>query len=204
MRKQVAFDRHTIDFIDSENVVNGTSVSKAEVKGELDTYLVKGPGGSTAIVERVRWGSGESDVRCKQIEPASNPGSAEERALKRLERGSLRLGIYRHSQGFLWHELRQARYKVDSANHWSNLFNATSDQIMEGAGQIQVLDVLRHLGAEKIGTKAALLGSSDSTRNRLCLVYKEKDVHIALAAFVITRILPLRNLISTECVRVAC
>lgn len=204
MRKQVVFDRHTIDFIDSEYVVNGSSVSKAEVKGNLDAYLVKGSGGFTAIVEHAMWDCGESDVRCKQIALASNPGSVEERLLKQLEHGSLRLGIYRHSRGFLWQEFRQARYKVDSANYWSNLFIATSDQIISGAGKIQVLNLLTHLGAEEIVTKTALLVSPDSTRNRLSVTYKEEDVHLPLAAFLVPRILPLCDLYSTDCVRVAC
>lgn len=163
----------------------------------------------SVLVEAVhiRWLNGEEDVRAISVIEGVQ-------ALNRLESG-LRLGIKRvsdsmpaaeraHEQHRLrtrqeclrsdlrWLELRQARINRQRPNKWSNLYQATLDDLREGAS-FDILEPLERAGCLALGTKAELLRAADPTRFRLCAIYHADSQWFPLAAYTVTRIAPLMN-----------
>jgi hypothetical protein len=186
------FGPYSVDFHEESIIEEGSTVSGESARGIVSEYHLCSNEKLQAIIHYVKWSNGESDIRCSEVQDLNTPDSIREKALKRLERGSLRLGIHGDSE-WDWIELRQARYKTDSHNHWSNLFNATEKQLNEGAG-IMVTGVLEDLGAFLVGTKRDILGVGDNTRGRLCACFDKDNFKVPLAAFVLTRISPLAML----------
>ena len=182
MAKKFAFKGYRVTYIDSHSGAEAVSVSKQQVSGRVCSYQLSGPAGLNAVLEHATWSNGEADVRCREVSLKGSEGCERERALKRLERGSLRLGIYPLSAMASWAELRQARFKPGTQNYWSNLFSATEKQLIEGAGGLNVGAILQELGAEEIGTKAGILETSDNTRQRLCVTFGSDNPQVPIAA----------------------
>ena len=112
--------------------------------------------------------------------------------LERLKRG-LRLMAKRRQPlqpGERVATLRQARPGVKDPN-WYTLHRATARQLDEGAG-LGVSRVLKGLGAA-VGTQEDLLGDQERMRRCFCVVFPEDDEFITVCAYVLTRVLPIRN-----------
>jgi hypothetical protein len=166
-------------------VSEGQTVSRVSATGSQRLFDVTGRGPIIKIkIAFTTWDNGEQDVRAIEVQGPQ--------AVRRLEKGALRLGIKvfdRHDANV---ELRQARVKVETQNFWSNLYSATPEQLDEGAG-FNAFSILRSAGAKKIGTKEDLLGCSDKTRGRLCAVFQKDNSMFPVVVFALTRVLPLRN-----------
>jgi len=130
------------------------------------------------------WQNGEKDIRALDVQGA--------KAIMRLQHGGLRLGIRQWSKNKTkaWVELRQARIKP-AQNMWSNLFNATWQELDAGA-KIDTHKILTEAGAIQLGTKADLLEVDDNTRARLCALFPPDNTLFPIVAFVVTRVLPLQ------------
>jgi len=163
----------------------------------------------SVLVEAVhiRWLNGEEDVRAISVIEGVQ-------ALNRLESG-LRLGIKRISDSMpaaesapeeyfrrtgqdclrsdlRWLELRQARINRQKPNKWSNLYQATMDDLREGAG-FDIMEALEQAGGLAVDTKEKLLHAADPTRFRLCAIYHTDSTWFPPAAYTVTRIAPLMN-----------
>lgn len=160
--------------------LEGETATGARSRGRAVVYRVTGPGGIGLDVSDVRWANGDRDVRVlgRHVSP---------QVFDRLRQG-LRLGVHRHRQ-LLFVELGQARLKDED---WSNIFQADSQELAEGAG-VDVRAVLLDLGAGRVDTREHGLSDRGHRRNWLCAVFGEADHLVPVAAYVLTRIAPLAH-----------
>ncbi|MEL6444437.1 MAG: hypothetical protein AAFR95_07930 [Bacteroidota bacterium] len=69
---------------------------------------------------------------------------------------------------------------------------ASEAQMNEGAG-LDVGQVLRGLGAYAYGRSEDLVGTTNQSRNQLCVVCDEDEPRVMVAAFLLSRALPILN-----------
>jgi hypothetical protein len=172
-------------FIDKGTTVGGKSCS-----GTQRVYKVLGGGISVRLAYTI-WENGERDVRAiSRVE-----GSM---ALRRLERGGLRLSVIEQKNGKgekqkrMYVVLRQARVKTWMDNKWSNLFKCTIEEMEKGA-KTDPVDILRRAGALEAGSKGKILGAKDKSKSYLCVSFDRDNTILPVAVFVLTRVLPLIN-----------
>ena len=158
----------------------GQTCSGKKCSAEAQIFNAEVPDGGILEITYLVWSNGERDVRILEARNTS-------RALRRLEHG-LRLGIHtiKHRD---WIELGQARMKSPA---WAGKFKATRSQLDEGA-KVPVVEVLEGYGADAIGTKEQLLGDSSKKRGYLCAVFKRSSYEVPVAAYMLTRVLPIIN-----------
>lgn len=191
-----------------ESVVDeGATLSKQASSGRGAIFEIKFNNSVLVKAGHFRWQNWEEDVRTVWVVEGSQ-------ALNRLESG-LRLGVQRISDSMpaveeaqethrlrtvqeclrsdlRWLELRQARINRQQPNKWSNLYQATMDELSEGAS-FGVLEPLNRAGCLTWGTKEELLDATDRTRFALCAIYHVGSSWFPLVAYTVTRIAPLMN-----------
>lgn len=133
----------------------------------------------------VVWQTGARDLRPWRVLSGKQP-------VESLSRGRLRLGISRLPDGTAWCELRVARVKAGS-DAWSTLVEASLADLRQITGSDPTQLFVANTGAVAIGTKAELLGRTDNTRNRICLIFPEKAALPPLVVFACTRLMPLED-----------
>lgn len=166
-----------------KDISNGQTATKNWSSGTYHIYEVDGVENCKLKVAYAHWDNGEVDIRVDEVLRGS-------RAVRRLETGGLRLGIFSAGPDRLSVELRQARVDISSPNLWSTLRNATWEQLDEGSG-LDAFGILSDAGAVELGTKEEVLNDRGKTRNRLCTVFRQDDEMFPILAFIITRVLPL-------------
>lgn len=77
-------------------------------------------------------------------------------------------------------------------DEWAGKYKASPSQLNEGAGA-GVVGILRKLGAAEIGTKEKILNDDSTKRFYLCAVYGKSSAPVPIAAYILTRVLPLIN-----------
>lgn len=135
---------------------------------------------ATFDVAYMRWRNGERDLRCLRAE---GPGWAH-----RLENRH-RLGIYRDNSGD-YVELMAVELVDDSG--WSTRFKASKGDLDEVFGD-DAFDLLYGAGAISINTRARLLGEEGTRASYLAAMFPPDHVPGPVAAFILTRILPLQT-----------
>ena len=171
-------------WIGARAVATGQTCGGKECSAKAHLYEVKIPQGGRLELGYMVWSNGERNVEAVNVVGVS-------KLLRRLEHG-LRLGIHpRGSQD--WIELGQARIKGDD---WAGKFKASPSQLNEGAG-VGVAGILKKLGATEIGTKGKILDDDSTRRFYLCAVFGKNSAQVPIAAYILTRILPLINRYTT-------
>jgi len=161
----------------------GRTVSGANTSGDHFLYEVMDGKGMAIEVVYVKWENGEEDVRATKVVGGS-------RALRRLEPSRLRMGIYEFNNEVWWVELSQAQIKREDPNRWSTRRLATLDQLNAGAG-IDLESKLAEVGSIDVGPKALVINDLGRRRNYYCAIFPAGNMTCPVAAFVLTRILPL-------------
>lgn len=164
--------------------IHGVTCGKKHSKGSACVYSVCGKDGWKLEVADVQWQTGERDVRTLQYS-AHTPSR-----LHRLAHG-LRLLVEPHSREHLWVALRQARLKPDVSVEWSNLYQATMEELSKGSG-LQVRAALEALGAE-VGLRGQLMADKGRDREHLCVLFPTTRQHLPIVCYTITRVLPVWN-----------
>lgn len=178
--------RSSFDLVGFTIVPGGTEVregktpSREESICRIDSYRVSSDQLGSVTLGYERWRTGEQSLRLMEADKASTP-------ISRLVRGC-RLEVRKHESESLA-ILRQARLKEDG---WSNLFAADLNDLDEGAG-ICVAEALLTLGAITVGTKAEVIGATDRQRNLLSVLFPSHLVEVPIAAYLLTRVLPILN-----------
>jgi len=170
----------TACWIGERAVAKGQTCSGEECSATVYLCEVKIPSGGRLELGYMVWSNGERNVEAVNAVGVS-------KLIRRLEHG-LRLGIHpRGSED--WIELGQARMKGED---WAGKFKASPAQLNEGAG-IGVTRILKNLGATEIGTKEKLLNDDSKRRFYLCAVFGRNSTQVPIAAYMLTRVLPLIN-----------
>jgi hypothetical protein len=138
--------------------------------------------GVKLTVADIAWFTGERDVRALE---AKGP-----KAIRRLDAGALRLGVYRTPEGLGWVELSVAQIRPGAADRRSSLRLATLGQLAE-ASKLEPDSLLRSAGVLEVGTKEVVLGHLDRRRNYLAALFPWDDQRVPVTSFVLTRVLPL-------------
>ncbi len=165
-------------------VPQGQTATKSYSSGEYQLFEIMGSGGLYLEIAYANWDNGDRDVRATVV--------SESGPLRRLEPNRLRLGIHNLSGNKSWVELSQARVQSNNPSQWSNSKMATYDQLNIGAG-LDVVNKLREVSAQEIGSKAIILGQTGTRKNYLCATFENENQWCPIIAFVLTRILPLLN-----------
>lgn len=145
----------------------------------VDPFRVTLPDGGVLVVDVVREPDGTGWVHTSST---SGVGPV----LERLEHG-LRMGISRDPSVGLWAELRQARLEPARGPHWSNLFQATIEELNEGAG-LDVAAVIAETCEGAVGERAAILGDTGPRRRYVSATFPDESAKGPLAAYLLTRV----------------
>jgi len=159
--------------------------STAVTSGKGHVYVVRAPA-LDADVLYVRWDNGEREVRFGDIRIAP-PAIINVRNGRRLCLVEKPDGG-RPGAGSRYVFLKQARIK--DAQYSSGLYPATLEALNEGAG-LDVTEMLIALGARQVATKGYVLGDRGKARSLYIAVFAAEDEAVPVAAFAMTRILPL-------------
>lgn len=168
---------------DSRRISAGKTVTKVASSGIARVFGVTNHTDVSLKVALVKWNTGQLDVRA--IGEIMGP-----MALRRLERGALRMSIMDPDKNVSWVELSQARLKTGSETKHSNLFKATTSELDQGSG-LDARSELLSAGALRFGTKEDVLNQDDNRRNYLCVTFVRDNVRVPIVAYIITRVLPL-------------
>lgn len=134
---------------------------------------------ATFDVAYMRWRNGERDIRCLR---GDGP-----RWAHRLENRH-RLGIYRSRRGDF---TELSATQLDDETGWSRRFKPSKDdldEIYDG----DAFELLRRSGAISINTRARLFGDDGQRASYLAALFPPDHVQGPVAAFILTRILPLQ------------
>ncbi|MFC1604404.1 hypothetical protein ACFL5F_05180 [Planctomycetota bacterium] len=152
------------------------------IMGEAHVYQATIRSGVNLEIGDVTWETGDREVQCLSCS-RSTPEK-----LRRLRRG-LRLVVKHVDKDTIRVDLRQARIDFDQGEDWSKLYQATMEELTEGAG-ISVRKLLEGFGAE-VDRREQLLGDTGPHRFRLCAIFPTESNHLPVVCYVLTRILPL-------------
>jgi hypothetical protein len=131
----------------------------------------------------VQWTNGERSVHATTVVRGRQ-------AIRHLESGHRRLGAEPEGTS-LRSDLRIARIDPTQPNEWTTLTNASAAELARIHG-LDWADRLSETFGARIGTKADLLGTTDTTKNRLCAIYPRQSAGPLLPhLFILTRLIPL-------------
>lgn len=126
-----------------------------------------------------------ADVRCLEYSD-STPDT-----LHRLTHGLRMSVIDGPNRATQWAELSQARLDTSATPAWSTLRRATERELND-ASQIVARSVINDYGGE-LGSRAQLLNDVSRRRNYLCTLFPRNNQTVPIAAYTLTRVLPLAN-----------
>ena len=84
------------------------------------------------------------------------------------------------------------RITRSSPRTWSSVFKASLDELRLGAG-LDIKAALESFGARAVGTKAEVFAATGTHQNYLCATFPPGAHLVPIAAYVLTRIAPLRD-----------
>lgn len=166
------------------------TISGKRADGVGEVFQATDDRGLSLDVARIVWTTGEQDVRA--IGDVPGP-----RALRRLEHGALRMGIYFLEPDLAWVELSQARIKKNAQRQWSTRVRATQEDLDKGAGT-NTLRVLYAAGAKQVGARKAILKDAGNRKQYYCATFARTNTLVPVVAYVLTRVLPLLRQHSSE------
>ncbi len=161
-----------------ESFRGNTPSREQDVSGIRRTFTITGPASLTLEVADEQFDNGERQIRLKEL-PEMAP------RFSRLTNGC-RLGVY-SDDAVIQMELRQARM---TEGDWSTMRNATEIELSNGSST-DFTTALCALGAERIGTRAELLGDLSPRRNALFAIAPVGRDLVPVAAYVMTRVAPV-------------
>jgi len=165
--------------------VDEQTVKKEKSSGSGDIFLVSDGNRTNLKIAHIIWKNSHVEVRAIHV---TGPGVLN--GLWAEKRGSrLRLGIdpLDHSKRTI--ELNQARLKGEEQ---PQRFLASQRELDHGAS-LNVISTLKNAGALEIGPKSKILGDEGQRRNFICATFEKNNQIVPVAAFVLTRVLPLLN-----------
>ncbi len=151
---------------------------------EVDRFEVHLPGSRRLVIDVVETPDGSGWVVTKDAHGAGP-------ILERLEQG-LRLQVQVTNDGLRWAEIRQARPTPERGPDWSNLFKASLDELRAGAG-VDLEEAISERAGGLLGTRDEVLGDSGPRRTFACATFPAGDSHGPLAAYLLSRVLPLMH-----------
>ncbi len=160
--------------------ISGQTPGRVKSRGRANLYEANGPEGLSVILRYEFWETGECDIHLHDRRDAPP-------RFDRLRHG-LRL-VVEPCDGDRLVSLRQAQLKNEN---WSNLFDASEDDLDAGAGAA-VRDALMKLGATAIGPRRLVTGQDGRSGGRLCARFPVDCDIVPVAAYVLTRIAPIAN-----------
>ena len=169
-----------------ERRIEGEDISGALGIGQATAYAVSYREAIVEVLDIV-WENGSQDVRASAVLHGAD-------AVQTLQSGRLRLGVTKHPDrsDLSWCEIRLAKIKPGTEG-WSSLCNGTAEELRLALG----FDLLQHLMAipsvEQVGTKSQVLGRTDPTKSRYCVIFGANDRSIPIGVFSATRIASLQN-----------
>ena len=168
---------------ESKDTVDATPITGPTQSAERHLYVITHKSGWQIYLAYMSFQE-SNDIRCVDYTD-DTPDS-----LHRLKHG-LRMSVYPFDNETEWSELSQARIKDSTTPNWSNLKQATIDELNNGAG----LDVQKLLGNGNValGRREVLLADDSKRKNYLCIKFARKDHRVPLIAFIVSRTLPLIN-----------
>jgi len=170
----------------TKKIVKGQTSEKSDSFGILKLYdvYISGRQEGRFQVAYATWDDGDRDIRALE---ATGP-----KAITDLSRSRVCLSINTLGDDCAYSELRQARPTRSTEAKWAHVFHATAFGLHEGV-RLDVPQILLHAGAIGVASKKKLLGVTDKTHERLCVIYPQDDELVPILAFVLTRVLPLLN-----------
>jgi hypothetical protein len=174
-----------------ERVLPGTSLSGASSSGEASLWSVTGPPGVKLTLADVNWTNGEQDVRALEAEGPLPVAIGGPRPLERLLRGGRLAVLGTGSTRYV--ELQIMRINPMSPEMWSSSHKASDDDFVRVLGE-DWHDQLRAYGPSRIGTRESVLDDITRRRAFLCVAFERKASPLPIAAYCLTRVLPLLNI----------
>lgn len=169
---------------------NPANSKNTQVRGQAQVYQATISNNIILELGDTTWETNDREVQCLNCS-INTP-----ERLRRLRHG-LRLGVQYLDKDTNWVELRQARIDSDQGENWSKLYQATMEDLTEGAG-IPVRQVLERFGAE-VDPREQLIGDDSRRRRYLCATFPKELNHLPAICYVLTRILPLtRNIVAGQ------
>lgn len=166
----------------------GRSITAKVPDGRYYIWEVEGPDGFRLDLFYAVWANGERDVR-PHFAAGGGPGFA------RLNSGSLRLQILpvpesatRH-HGRLFVAMRQAQ--VAPGPETAAVLRTVTEPDLEAAVGLDLAEALTGIGGRAVGTREDVYGERNRCRAQPCVVFDADDPRPAVAAFLVTRALPL-------------
>ena len=95
------------------------------------------------------------------------------------------------NRGSQWAELSQARLDTSATPAWSTLRRATERELNDAA-RAMVRSILNDFGGD-LGTRAQVLDDVSRRRKYLCTLFPSDNQIVPIAAYALTRVLPLAN-----------
>ena len=128
--------------------LEGETTSGAQAVGFAKIYEVHSDDGSYLQLARIRWSTGEEDIRTY----GEVHGGV---TLRRLEGGRLRMSIYELNERECWVQLAQARVDPTDPVMWATARLASLEELNAGA-QLNCEEILLDAGALRVGTKEGI------------------------------------------------
>jgi hypothetical protein len=152
---------------------------------EADTFRVRHRDGWSLHLAVPTFSDGQRDIRCLEYSEGTPL------PLHRLTHG-LRMSLLDTETGEAFAEMSQAKVKRMEPPYHSNLCKADEHELDVGAG-CSVRSFVEPLGAE-FGPREEVLKDRGRRRGYCCVKMNRNDFEPALAAYVLTRVLPLNKL----------
>ena len=166
----------------------GRSITHKVPDGRYYIWEVEGPDGFRLDLFYAVWANGERDVR-PHFAAGGGAGFA------RLNSGSLRLQILpvpdaatRH-HGRLFVAMRQAQ--IAQGPETAAVLRTVTEADLDASSGIDVADALCAVGGRAVGVREDVYGERNKSRAQPCVVFDVDDPRPAVAAFLVTRALPL-------------
>jgi hypothetical protein len=154
-------------------------------RGDARIFDVRREPGLSFEVGDITWDNGERDVRV-----VSRHDSPE---LYDVLKERLRLGVLRHGDRS-YVELSQARLRD---GRWANLYKAGLDELSRGAGA-DVKERLLELGAHLVDTRQVAFNERGPRQGYVCALFGESARLVPVASFLMARIAPIANGVTTK------
>jgi hypothetical protein len=159
--------------------ISGETFSAGVQEGSARAYSVSVPDGGLLEIATIYWNSGDRDVRT--ITRLAGPV-----AYDRLLKG-LRLGIAPAPDGGFFCELGITTHHTDKQ---PTVVRAVTEDLEMTLGQ-DVGAMFASLGATAYGTREDIMGETNKRRFYLGVTFPESAVDVPVAAYVLTRVMPI-------------
>ena len=169
----------TIEWSDSMFAIEGESSSGIKQSGSVKPCQVSLRDGALLEVGYTAWENGERDVRV--FSRLSGP-----EIYDRLAKG-VRMGVLLTDTGIHFSELRILSQHEGKQPTMVKAHESDLDRMLDGS----VHDFLLAVGADKVGTRESILEDRSQRRHYLAVSFQESDFKTPIAAYTITRVLPL-------------